>query len=732
MLLWWGFPLILALQTVAAGESRRLGLPEVPQGQAFLRRAQPAYRNFALQNYTQYPNHYLPYTGNIPRAFYGSLGDYLITGYDLYGWTERRRPGLEYGSSIFKEKAWLFSPYGGLFDRLAVVRDSYRGGGYSVIVGDGLLARFTSLTLSKVDFNGVRLDVSTPYLKFTGLGSRIGRPGVGGTGDAAIDNADDVTLLLGSRLQANLGALQVGLNGVNLHAYRSTQPGNSLKGVLRSEQLLIDWIVVRFADDSPADGEGGAFAQEVHLIVNGEARPDLRPRVVRHRAGVPSQVGSISRATGRFRADLYNKLVGPNATLYYRGRDEVPLYADYLYRLDHEAGVDVSKNTNLEGLLAHFSVESSDAPLRADGDEQLVFLFDLSQEPYVESVEVEAVLGNDYRVKMATLTQIDPTPRNRQSQFRSTFYRTVLRAAGQVQDLSNLKRVRFKIGENTALFTYSADAHLALPGLEVDGEYARSAVYSRYPARLQGDLLSGRSPRFAQRGAAYFIVASHRFGRGRIGAEHFSMHPDFQTEMPTFKSKGNLFGWDTTLRNMQNETVYWELVQDNEDGDYYPDVRLGSLLGVPFQWIYPDRDVNGVFSGQDEDRDGIPDINRNLNDIPDYEEPFLLYDVEPNDYVYGLDRNHNDEPDRREDDLDPDYPYDHDQRGYHLFGRWQLSPHASVSAGRFAIAEIAGSGRNRSTYALLTYRREGGARLRRLFLEEHFRRVQDTIADEFP
>ena len=588
-----------------------------------------------MQNYTQYPNHYLPYTGNIPRAFYGSLGDYLITGYDLYGWTERRRPGLEYGSSIFKEKAWLFSPYGGLFDRLAVVRDSYRGGGYSVIVGDGLLARFTSLTLSKVDFNGVRLDVSTPYLKFTGLGSRIGRPGVGGTGDAAIDNADDVTLLLGSRLQANLGALQVGLNGVNLRAYRSTQPGNSLKGVLRSEQLLIDWIVVRFADDSPADGEGGAFAQEVHLIVNGEARPDLRPRVVRHRAGVPSQVGSISRATGRFRADLYNKLVGPNATLYYRGRDEVPLYADYLYRLDHEAGVDVSKNTNLEGLLAHFSVESSDAPLRADGDEQLVFLFDLSQEPYVESVEVEAVLGNDYRVEMATLTQIDPTPRNRQSQFRSTFYRTVLRAAGQVQDLSNLKRVRFKIGENTALFTYSADAHLALPGLEVDGEYARSAVYSRYPARLQGDLLSGRSPRFAQRGAAYFIVASHRFGRGRIGAEHFSMHPDFQTEMPTFKSKGNLFGSDTTLRNMQNETVYWELVQDNEDGDYYPDVRLGSLLGVPFQWIYPDRDVNGVFPGQDEDRDGIPDINRNLNDIPDYEEPFLLYDVEPNDYVYG-------------------------------------------------------------------------------------------------
>ena len=392
----------------------------------------------------------------------------------------------------------------------------------------------------------------------------------------------------------------------------------------------------------------------------------------------------------------------------------------------------MSKNTNLEGLLAHFLVESSDAPLRADGDEQLVFLFDLSQEPYVESVEVEGVLGNDYRVDMATLTEIDPTPRNRQTQFRSTFYRTVLRAAGQVQDLSNLKRVRFKIGENTALFTYSVDAHLALPGLEVEGEYARSAVYARYPAHEQGDLLSGRGPRFAQRGTAYFIVASHRFERGRIGAEHFSMHPDFQTEIPIFQARRNIFDPDTILWRMQNETVYWDLVQDNEDGDHYPDVKLGSLLGDPFDgWAGGDRDVSGVFPGQDEDRDGIPDINRNLNDIPDYEEPFLLYDVEPNDYVYGLDRNHNDEPDRREDDLEPDYPYDRDQRGYHLFGRWQLSPHGSLSAGRFAIAEIAGGGRNRSTYALLTYRREGRARLRRLFFEQHFRRVQDDIADEF-
>ena len=60
-----------------------------------------------------------------------------------------------------------------------------------------------------------------------------------------------------------------------------------------------------------------------------------------------------------------------------------------------------------------------------------------------------------------------------------------------------------------------------------------------------------------------------------------------------------------------------------------------------------------VFRDQDENNDGIPDTNRNFNSIPDWNEPFLMYESDPNEYVYGLDRNHNDEPDRREDDHDP-------------------------------------------------------------------------------
>ncbi len=456
-----------ATTALAADPQPRLGIPEVLSSQDFLRRDLPAYTNYAFNTYRNYPDHTFPYADR-PRAFYTSFGDYLITGYDLYNWNEIRSPGLEYGSSISKE----WNQWGTVFDFLVVGRDSYNSWGYSAIVGDGLIARFTPLTLSKGDFSGGRLDVATPYLKFTGLASRIERPRFYTESQSpwVIDGvhfADDSTLLLGSRLQADLGALQIGLNGVNMHVYQSTRPGNSLKGVLRPKLPSMDWVVVRFSDASPEDGRGGAVVQGARVVVNGEVRHDIEPIVIRHRQGVGTQVGTISRLTNEFRPTIYTRFTGyyQTASLYYRGKDEIPLYADYLYRAAHEAGIDVSKEPNLEGLLATFAVESPHASLQVEGNEELVFMFDISQEPYVESASVEAVLANDYRVDVATLSHGNPGGRGYAPQFTSTFYRPVLRAEGNVQDMSNLAKRSFEVGENTALFTYSADAQLQLAGL---------------------------------------------------------------------------------------------------------------------------------------------------------------------------------------------------------------------------------------------------------------------------
>ena len=726
---------------IQATPPQRVKLPEVMPGQFYLRAPRPAYRNFAFQPYTNYPGHTasrsrgLPYSDS-PHVFYSSTGDYLSTGYDLYAWSERREPqavaakGRLYGSSILRTRRvfeWAF-------DNLVVARDSQGSWGYSAIVGDALIARFTPLTLSKVDFDGVRLDLASPSLQATLLGSRLERPGFTlGLAKWLVDDtefADDSPLLLGGRLQGNLGRLQLGLTGVNLHMFRSTESGNTLKGVLRPSQPLISWVLFRFTDDSPADGRGGAVVQDPVLIVNGLPRSDLQAQVIRHRASAPSQVGTVSQGTGEFRATPYyvfRSRVGVfEYARFYRNR-EVPLYADYLYRIDHARGKDVSADTNLEGLLRLFQVEPSNGILQAEGDDQLVYLFDISREPYVESVALEAVLANDYKVDVATLIDEDIHAPKRHTQFKTTYYHTALRAKGNVQDRSNLQRVRLEVGENTALFTYSADAHLSLVGMEVHGEVARSRRYSRYPAEAAEKPFFEKGARSSEEGMAYFVNATRNLGHGRVGLEYFSMQPDFFTEIRYhLPLEGQVF--QRHVQGVRNRTMYWQLVQDNDDGDRFTDARVGEPLDISDgSTIDPD----GVFPGRDEDRDGIPDTNRNFNGIPDYEEPFLMFDVEPNEYVYGLDRNHNDEPDVREDDLRPDYPYFPDQQGYHLF--LQLGPRSgwSASAGRYSVEGIAGDGRNRSTYALLSFRGRDTRERWRLFFENHLRRVEDDIADEF-
>ena len=118
--------------------------------------------------------------------------------------------------------------------------------------------------------------------------------------------------------------------------------------------------------------------------------------------------------------------------------------------------------------------------------------------------------------------------------FSANYYQDLARSRGNVQDLSNLKRRRFEIGENTGHFVYSADLHLELPGLEIAGEYARSSVYSRYPAEIDNSPAFDDAPRFADRGSAYFLNAVRSFERGLVGGELFSINPGYSTEFRSY------------------------------------------------------------------------------------------------------------------------------------------------------------------------------------------------------
>ena len=732
ILTWFAGPLQLA-----QAEQVTTDLPQVLSLRPVLRYERPGYRNFALDQYSNYLHHSLPQGAHLayqynPKTAYDGFGNHLIHGFDLFNWSERRQPSQTWGSIIqIDEGPWTES-----FNYVAIARDGYGDWGYGSMVGNGLTARFTPLTLSQVDYNGMRVDLWTPLLKLTTLASRIERPySPRGSDYDRVSQfhiedemlARESSLLLGGRAQAELGAATLGLNLANVHTYMSTEPGNSIKGRLRPRTPLVDWAVVRFSDDSPRDGEGGAMVRDVVLIINGEHRQDIVPKVIRNQARAPSQIGSYSRATGEFIGRSY--YLPPK--VFFIGRDDIVKYADYLYRLDHEAGIDVSEETNLKGLLANFTVESPTEILHADGDDQLAFLFDVTGEAQIESIEVEATVANDYRVGVSSLYEESPKAKGYAGRFKPEYYRAALRAKGNVKDGSNLKRVRFKMGEDTSIFTYSADLNVQLAGLEINGEYARSRLYRRFPAEIQDRPALDDSRRFTDDGSAYFINVTRWYKNWRFGGEYFTMNPDFTTTMRTFVwDEAGIRDRRSVIKNLTNDTMYWDLVQDNEDGDQFPDKRSGYTPGS----IYRNDlgvDADGVYLSQDENNDGFPDINRNGDALPDYLEPFLMYEVEPNDYVYGLDRNNNDEPDHREDDLDPDHPYDPDQKGYHLLGATNLTRNLTLAVGRYDVEEIAGGRNNRSAYALLTYRRSGNERLRRIFAENHLRRVEDSIQDEY-
>jgi hypothetical protein len=720
----------LALASRAGAQKARVsGSTETYESRPFLRWERPTYQNYAIDHFQNYDNHVFPYDDS-RRTIYGPMGDYLVSGYDLYSWEENRTPGQVYGSAIFKPNEMYSLPWEKVYNSTAVAKDGYGNWGFSLLVADNMIARLSPLTLSMVDFNGFRFDLALPIFKGTVLASRVERPHTYQETPTiwAIEKthfADDSTLLMGGRLQADLGVGTLGFNMVNSHVYRSTQDNNDRRGVIRPDHPLFEWLIVRFSDDSPDDGIAGAHFQDVTLILNGEARPDIVPLVVSNPGGIRPQVGTFSSATGRFRATNYTLFSG--ARRYYRGRDELPLFSDYMVRRDHELGEDVSGAANLTGLLANFHIESPAGPLEANGDREIAFLYDLAQEGTIESVQIEALMGNDYKVDVANLYEVNTRGKTYHSRYNTTFYETVARARDNVQDLSNLKPVRFQVGEDTGIFVYSADLNLTLPGLEVTGEFARSAVHARYPSRLDGVSDFGAGPRFSTQDNAYFVNATHWFKRGRVGAEAFSINPNFTTTYRTFLDEEN-FG-HTNLLGMINETIYWDLVEDNDDADRLPDRRMGNIVG--FTNDSQDYDLDGVHLAQDGDNDGFPDTNRDGDGIPDYEEPFLMYDVEPNIYFYGLDRNNNDEPDVREDDGQVDYPYDPDQRGGHLFAQFDLTHQLSVAAGHYAVNEIAGPGRNKSTYALVTLDVRGVAERPLFFAENNFRRVQDDVRDEY-
>ncbi len=693
----------------AGAEDPHLGFAQDVSGRSFLYRSDPSYLNYGFEDYT------LPeFTRFSRRNYYGPLGNFLIQGYDVYEWRETRST-----TTSALPKSFRTIPRWGRFERNLVARESHARWAASLIYGEEIRTLFTPLTLALPGYDGIRLDTQVGNARVAAIGQRYTGPFAdsrygGGPTWHHWDSAEEIrssAMLLGAHGDVELGALTLGATGVNFHIFDAEQESFVLRGGLQAEQVLPVGYLVRFSDDSPEDLRAGALVSEVRLKINGEDRADLRPFLARINGQNPTAVGTTNRLSGQFRRAVY--------------LDQGTRFADVLYLRDHLQGEDVSDKVNLEELVRWVQALPDVPGHRADGHEQIIAIFDVSQEPFIRQVQVEALVGNDYRVEVLPLFVSAPAVEEYEFHYRvggNTLVSTsgylerketpgvtaVLRSRGNVQDMSNLEWVRLDLGEWTGRALWGLNGAWEWGEAEVRWEYARNVEFREFPDGRPGyredrevrGIRRWNGARSSTDAGAYYVNGRWRRGRMEVGGELFSIAEEYDSGF----------------------------VQDNDDDDRYPDIGHGHRPSPHYTTIPYDPD--GVFPGNDRDNDRIPDTNRNGNQVPDYLEAFLLYDVEPEEYAYGRDANNNGIADHREDDLDSDYPYELDQSGLHAFGSLHLPGGVRLTAGRLQAAGIASGARNESTYGVLTFRRHS-PRWGSVWAETRLQRVHDDIVDNY-
>ena len=349
--------------------------------------------------------------------------------------------------------------------------------------------------------------------------------------------------------------------------------------------------------------------------------------------------------------------------------------------------------------------------LAADGNETIVLRFDFSDRNYtgpdpseIVRVQIEMVIANDYLVEMASDRQLG---RN-----GDVVFLPLARARGNVKDSSNQRVLLFDYGLPTAnqIVGFTLEVN-DLAGFEAYGEIDINRRFRQYPnLNLEQHHISG------SRSDVWLFNASRRSRPFFAFGEAFSVPPEYNTSIGLLDVEGE---------PSYGSTIWtYEFVEDNDDQDQLPDWSRRGTGTV-------DREV---FPGWDENNDFISDFNQNDSEdspnlIPDYEEPFLRYNVDRPEFLYGVDMNHNLWIDRFENDAEADYAYKRDRKGFNFYGGAFLAPDIRLTLGHQRVRQISRDRRNFATYLLLALDKDlpGFARLR---LFQDVRKVKDDIVDD--
>lgn len=645
------------------------------------------YDNYGLEGYRPWPRNVLTRAAN---PIYDEFGHFLVNGIEVYQLQESRRfdeveGGVFFGSRVYKPAA-----YDSYTNRLMVADDSHNSWSTRLIIGDRIRTHFSPLVLDLAALNGVRWDLANPNHCFTLAASRMDRPIFSSRDAGSLADAAYATYLLGGHWQGRYRTLELGASYANLFRVnsRAAPEWNGMKGGLPQAVQEVDYLVVRVDDSSVRDGVG-VRVYDMEILLDGQLRPEIEPFVTRHNA------------------ELVNPDFPSGDRFFPR---PIPPYAEVL--LGRQVGSFQPLAPSPQGFHA------------AAGKDYLLYWFPIPEGQEVTAAAFDALVSGDYRIGVAEVFAFDPRlPRSDPARRnRATYYQEVAGSEGRGDAGADMKRLRFRYGRQTGLTVTGLRLDTDVKGFRFKAEWAHSFNFLQYPAA------GVRGERHDWGGDALFLNLERELSeRLTAGGEWFRLEPDYTTQLSVADltlsaytdPPGPFLGDLGTTDQSWNNTLDLNTVDDNDDKDPFPDgFSLPSFA-----------DNNGVVPGLDRDQDGLPDSNRNNNAVPDYFEPFLLYEVDPDDFDYGEDLNNNGAIDTREDDVKPDYPYDLNRQGYHLFLRHAPMTGVELTGGRYHVAALRGGMRSAVSYAKAEYHAELPA-WGEVRAVDFAKRVRDDIADD--
>ena len=407
-------------------------------------------------------------------------GDYF---YDRYGgfvtrgwliFNNSQNRPEQFGNTLFKDDR--FQRW---FSELVVSADQKGQYSYALTLSSQLRSTLTPLTFSKPRFDGIQFDLATDRYTSTILYSRISNPGGGTTFGEEVRRTNN-TILFGGRFTAQVTDFAtLGFNLVNAHQSNTLtdkQLGNPFSGLLTvGQNQTVDFVQIVLRDDSPEDGRGGA-------------------------AYFPS------------------------------GSDVIITYKDGTA----ERGQDIGFEPVIEG--------GFDQPgfIAANGQEEIRLLYDFDSPEFLRNssavkdsitkVEFELVLGNDYQIWMTSNRQP-----NRKGE---TVLLMVDQAEGNVQDVTNLRTVKFEYGLPTATHIMGGTLELRdLKGFDFYGEYDLNWNYRKYPNPFRETHSNSSGIAGAEANPAWMMNISKRAAPFFIFGEAYGMDPSYNTT--TFVTGGD-------------------------------------------------------------------------------------------------------------------------------------------------------------------------------------------------